>query len=109
MADTLFDFELLDSADDFMDLDWDPMEQEVAAAESAQLDDQDEMAILADYVIPPDKTPEDLAKDLEAMVSGVNTLSLQVTTGTAVVVSPLTVAPTSSTPHWHLRTQHTAE
>ena len=56
------------------------------------------MAILADYVIPPDKTPEDLAKDLEAMVSGVNTLSLQATTGTAVVVSPLAVAPTSSTP-----------
>ena len=55
MADTLFDFELLDSADDFMDLDLDPMEQEVAAAESAQLEaDQDEMAI---YVIPPDKTP----------------------------------------------------
>ena len=48
------------------------------------------MAILADYVIPPDKTPEDLAKDLEAMVSGVNTLSLQATTGTAVVVSPCT-------------------
>ena len=80
MADTLFDFELLDPADDFMDLDLDPMEQEVAAAESAQLEaDQDEMAILADYVIPPDKTPEDLAKDLEAMVSGVNTLSLQAT------------------------------
>ena len=32
MADTLFDFELLDSADDFMDLDLDPMQQEVAAA-----------------------------------------------------------------------------
>ena len=32
------------------------------------------------------------------MVSGVNTLSLQATTGTAVVVSPLAVAPTSSTP-----------
>ena len=53
MADTFFDFELLDSAEDFMDLDLDPMEQEVAAADSAQLDaDQDEMAILADYVIP---------------------------------------------------------
>ncbi|CAK8998079.1 unnamed protein product, partial [Durusdinium trenchii] len=49
----LFDFELLDSAEDFVILGPDPMEQEVAAAETAQIAaDQDEMAILADYVIP---------------------------------------------------------
>ncbi|CAK9030508.1 unnamed protein product, partial [Durusdinium trenchii] len=89
MADTLFDFELLDSADDFMDLDLDPMEQEVAAAESAQLEaDQDEMAIY------------DLAKDLEAMVSGVNTLSLQATTGCIPTDSGTHRRPL----HWHLRT-----
>ena len=54
----LFDFEFLA----------DPMGQEVAAAETADLD---EMAILADYVIPADKTPADLERDLEAMVSGI--------------------------------------
>ena len=54
----LFDFELLDSAEDFVILGEDPMEQEVAAAETAQIAaDQDETAILADYVIPADKTP----------------------------------------------------
>ena len=61
----LFDFELLDSAEDFVILGPDPMEQEVAAAETAQIAaDQDEMAILADYVIPADKTPADLGAGL---------------------------------------------
>ena len=97
MADSLFDFELLDSADVLVDFDADEALNAVAAAETAQLEtDQDEMAILADYVVPPNKTPEDLARDLEAMVSGVNTLSLQATEGTAVVVAPLAVATTSS-------------
>ena len=82
MADSLFDFELLESADVLVDFDADEALNAVAAAETAQLEtDQDEMAILADYVVPPNKTPEDLARDLEAMVSGVNTLSLQATDG----------------------------
>ena len=98
MADSLFDFELLESADVLVDFDADEALNAVAAAETAQLEtDQDEMAILADYVVPPNKTPEDLARDLEAMVSGVNTLSLQATEGTAVVVAPLAVATTSTT------------
>ena len=97
MADSLFDFELLDSADVLVDFDADEAVDAVAAAETAQLEtDKDEMAILADNVVPPTKTPEDLARDLEAMVSGVNTLSLQATEGTAVVVAPLAVATTSS-------------
>ena len=97
MAAALFDFELLESADVLVDFEADEALNAVAAAETAQLEtDQDEMAILADYVVPPNKTPEDLARDLEAMVSGVNTLSLQATEGTAVVVAPLTVATTSS-------------
>ena len=59
-----------------------------AEAESAQLaTDRDEMAILADYIIPPAKTPDNLAKDLKAMVSGVNTLPLQAQEGTTVVVA----------------------
>ena len=88
MADSLFDFELLESADVLVDFDADEALNAVAAAETAQLEtDQDEMAILADYVVPPNKTPEDLARDLEAMVTGVNTLSLQATEGTAVVRS----------------------
>ena len=95
MADSLFDFELLESADVLVDFEADEALNAVAAAETAQLEtDQDEMAILADYVVPPNKTPEDLARDLEAMVSGVNTLSLQATEGTAVVVAPLAVATT---------------
>ena len=100
MADSLFDFELLDSADVLVDFDADESLNAVAAAETAQLEtDQDEMAILADYVAPPNKTPEDLARDLEAMVTGVNTLSLQATEGTAVVVAPLaTVTISSPTP-----------
>ena len=74
MADSLFDFELLDSTDVIL-VEADSTLQAVAVAETAQLAaDQDEMAILADYVIPQAKTPEDLARDLEAMVSGVNTL-----------------------------------
>ena len=98
MADSLFDFELLESADVLVDFEADEALNAVAAAETAQLEtDQAEMAILADYVVPPNKTPEDLARDLEAMVSGVNTLSLQATEGTAVVVAPLAVATTSST------------
>ena len=98
MADSLFDFELLESADVLVDFEADEALNAVAAAETAQLEtDQDEMAILADYVVPPNKTPEDLARDLEAMVSGVNTLSLQATEGTAVVVAPLAVATTPST------------
>ena len=98
MADSLFDFELLESADVLVDFDADEALNAVAAAETAQLEiDQDEMAILADYVVPPNKTPEDLARDLEAMVTGVNTLSLQATEGTAVVVAPL-AAVTTSTP-----------
>ena len=97
MADSLFDFELLDSADVLVDFDADESLNAVAAAETAQLEtDQDEMAILADYVAPPNKTPEDLARDLEAMVTGVNTLSLQATEGTAVVVAPLAAVTTSS-------------
>ena len=97
MADSLFDFELLESSDVLVDYDPDEAVDAVAAAETAQLEtDQDEMAILADYVVPVNKTPEDLARDLEAMVSGVNTLSLQATQGTAVVVAPLAVATTSS-------------
>ena len=97
MADSLFDFELLESSDVLVDYDPDEAADAVAAAETAQLEtDQDEMAILADYVVPVNKTPEDLARDLEAMVSGVNTLSLQATQGTAVVVAPLAVATTSS-------------
>ena len=97
MADSLFDFELLDSADVLVDFDADESLNAVAAAETAQLEtDQDEMAILADYVVPPNKTPEDLARDLEAMVTGVNTLSLQATEGTAVVVAPLATVTTSS-------------
>ena len=99
MADSLFDFELLDSADVLVDFDADESLNAVAAAETAQLEtDQDEMAILADYVVPPNKTPEDLARDLEAMVTGVNTLSLQATEGTAVVVAPLAAVTTSSPP-----------
>ena len=97
MADSLFDFELLDSADVLVDFDADEALNAVAAAETAQLEtDHDEMAILADYVVPPNKTPEDLARDLEAMVTGVNTLSLQATEGTAVVVAPLAAVTTSS-------------
>ena len=97
MADSLFDFELLESADVLVDFDADEALNAVAAAETAQLEtDQDEMAILADYVVPPNKTPEDLARDLEAMVTGVNTLSLQATEGTAVVVAPLAAVTTSS-------------
>ena len=91
MADSLFDFELLDSADVLVDFDADEALNAVAAAETAQLEtDHDEMAILADYVVPPNKTPEDLARDLEAMVTGVNTLSLQATEGTAVVAPLMT-------------------
>ena len=49
MADSLFDFELLDSADVLVDFDADEALNAVAAAETAQLEtDQDEMAILAD-------------------------------------------------------------
>ena len=97
MADSLFDFELLDSADVLVDFDADEALNAVAAAETAQLEtDHDEMAILADYVAPPNKTPEDLARDLEAVVTGVNTLSLQATEGTAVVVAPLAAVTTSS-------------
>ena len=59
----LFDFDLVASAED---------------AETAQIAaDQDEMVLWAEFVIPADKTTADLERDLEAMVSGVNTLSLQ--------------------------------
>ena len=91
----MFDFELLDSAEDFVILGADPMEQEVAAAETAQIAaDQEEMAILADYVIPVDKTPADLERDLEAMVSGVTALSLQAPAeATAGPSSPTSASP----------------
>ena len=53
MADSLFDFELLESSDVLVDYDPDEAVDAVAAAETAQLEtDQDEMAILADYVVP---------------------------------------------------------
>ena len=91
----LFDFELLDSAEDFVILGQDPMEQEVTAAETAQIAaDQDEMAILADYMIPADKTPADLERDLEAMVSGITSLSLQAPSeAPAGLASPTSASP----------------
>lgn len=63
-----FDFELLDAADGMELSDQDFVL--VAAAETAQLAaDQEEMTLLADYVVPPAKTPMD-------MVTEVNILSL---------------------------------
>ena len=53
------------------------------------------MAILADYVIPADKTPADLERDLEAMVSGITSLSLQ---APAEEPSAGLASPTSASP-----------